>query len=259
MVAAIENQRKERVALARTSFHYKVKALQNKSIAERTHHHSQYMQSAREIRDAALEQANEEWYQIQRGRRALDQEPVDRTPLTAMKRSDLIAHQSAYNTEVSILSGMAKYVGFPAAPEVTGASQSEVDEDLRKMGVCISGSTASCAHADTNVDLLAAATFPRVFIDISVPPSEPAGGKTIRQSHTMGQCSAPTTLAQSQRTTTMEQWRARQSIHASKPEQRSSIESAQWFRLDHRCTNTFELGSCDIEPSSDVTYCTRSV
>ena len=137
MVAAIENQRKERVALARTSFQYKVKALQNKSIAERTHHHSQYMQSAREIRDLALEKANQEWYEIQRGRR-FDQQPVDRTPLTALKKHDLVAHQIAYNTEVSILSGMAKFVGFPAAPEVTGASQSEMDEDLRLMGVHIS-------------------------------------------------------------------------------------------------------------------------
>ena len=135
MVNAIESQRRERVALARTSFGFKVKALQNKSVAERTYYHSQYMQSVRDIRDTALERANQEWYQIQRGRRALDEGVAERTLLTSFKRSDLVAQQNAYNTEVSILSGMAKWVGFPAAPEVTGASQSEMDDDLRKMGV----------------------------------------------------------------------------------------------------------------------------
>lgn len=135
MVAAIEAQRKERVSSARTAFSFKVKALQNKSVAERTYYHSQYMQSVREIRDNSLERANQEWYQIQRGRRALDESAVDRNSLTAAKRHDLVAQQNAYNMEVSILSGMAKWVGFPAAPEVTGASQSEMDEDLRKMGV----------------------------------------------------------------------------------------------------------------------------
>lgn len=93
------------------------------------------MQSVREVRDNSLERANQEWYQIQRGRRALDESAVDRNSLTAAKRHDLVAQQNAYNMEVSILSGMAKWVGFPAAPEVTGASQSEMDEDLRKMGV----------------------------------------------------------------------------------------------------------------------------
>ena len=138
MVAAIEAQRKERVALARTSFRFKVKALQNRSIAERTSHHSQYMQTVREIRDSALESANQEWYQIQRGRRTLDEGVLDRTLLTSVKRSDLVAQQNAYNKEVSILSGVAKYVGFPAAPEVTGASQNEMEEDMRKMGVSVS-------------------------------------------------------------------------------------------------------------------------
>ena len=218
MVAAMENQRKERVALARTSFQYKVKALQNKSIAERTHHHSQYMQSAREIRDLALEKANQEWYEIQRGRR-FDQQPVDRTPLTALKRHDLVAHQIAYNTEVSILSGMAKYVGFPAAPEVTGASQSEMDEDLRLMGVIHFQVSLHKERMLTKVDLVTAATFTRVILDISVPPPELAGGETIRQGDTVGQCATSATFAWAEWSTTLERWRVGQSIHTSKPKQ----------------------------------------
>jgi hypothetical protein len=44
-------------------------------------------------------------------------------------------NQTAYNKEVSILSGIAKYVGFPAAPDVQGVNKSELDEDFEKMGV----------------------------------------------------------------------------------------------------------------------------
>jgi hypothetical protein len=51
------------------------------------------------------------------------------------KRSDQIRHQTAYNLEVSILSGVAKYVGFPAAPDISTARSTDVDDDLRAMKV----------------------------------------------------------------------------------------------------------------------------
>jgi hypothetical protein len=51
------------------------------------------------------------------------------------KRSDQIRHQTAYNLEVSVLSGVAKYVGFPAAPDISAARPTEIDEDLRAMKV----------------------------------------------------------------------------------------------------------------------------
>ncbi|KAI5297726.1 hypothetical protein KEM55_004313, partial [Ascosphaera atra] len=36
---------------------------------------------------------------------------------------------------VSILAGVAKYVGFPAAPDIAPARPTEAQEDLEKMGV----------------------------------------------------------------------------------------------------------------------------
>ena len=51
------------------------------------------------------------------------------------KRSDQIRRQAAYNKEVSLLSGIAKYVGFPAAPEIKGLKPAEIEGDLREMGV----------------------------------------------------------------------------------------------------------------------------
>jgi hypothetical protein len=44
-------------------------------------------------------------------------------------------HQLAYNTEVSILSGVAKYIGFPAAPPMAAATPAESDLDFEKMSV----------------------------------------------------------------------------------------------------------------------------
>jgi hypothetical protein len=136
MVAAITRQREERASLARIRFQFQVKNLQNRCAAERAQFHSQYAQTVRDLRDSSLARANQEWYQIQRGRRAVE-DSIDRTSLSTFKRTDLIAQQNAYNTEVSILSGVAKYVGFPSAPEVTGASQSEMEEDLRAVGVSL--------------------------------------------------------------------------------------------------------------------------
>lgn len=93
------------------------------------------MQRVRQLRNDHLEKASEEWYQIQRERRNFDVD--EETPLNSFagERSQLVAAQIAYNTEVSILSGIAKYVGFPAAPELRGVSTTEMDDDLRKMGV----------------------------------------------------------------------------------------------------------------------------
>jgi hypothetical protein len=36
----------------------------------------------------------------------------------------------AYNKEVSILSGVAKYQGFPAAPDIRGATEDQVENDF---------------------------------------------------------------------------------------------------------------------------------
>ena len=50
-------------------------------------------------------------------------------------RSAQISQQIAYNTEVSVLAGIAKYVGFPAAPDINGANKTDLDDDFKSMGV----------------------------------------------------------------------------------------------------------------------------
>lgn len=135
MEAAIDQHFRERIELARVTFSFKYRALLNKTVGERAIQHCQYFQTVREIRDSTLTAANKEWYEIQRERRLGEEEASAKLSHFVGDRPLQLSRQTAYNTEVSILSGMAKHVGFPAAPDIIGADQQEVDDDLKKMGV----------------------------------------------------------------------------------------------------------------------------
>ncbi|KAL9005737.1 MAG: hypothetical protein Q9188_001494 [Gyalolechia gomerana] len=135
MKAVLEQRREEKIQYENKLIRYKLGSLENKSKAEKAQVHGQYMQSVREIRDQNLEQANKEWYQIHKERRNRDDDVPEYTYQFPTRRSQQIIHQAAYNKEVSLLSGIAKYRGFPAAPELRGAKPSEIDSDFEKMGV----------------------------------------------------------------------------------------------------------------------------
>ena len=114
---------------------FKIGALKRKSVAERSQIHSAYFQTVRDIRERHFERASEFFYRIQRDRFKTDDSLPNYTIPFPTRRSQQITQQTAYNKEVSVLSGVAKYVGFPAAPELTKARPSELDEDMEKMGV----------------------------------------------------------------------------------------------------------------------------
>ncbi len=137
MMQCLDQRREEKIYLERVLLDYKLQVLENKSVAERSQLHSQYFQTVRAVRDRKLEEVGEQWYQIQRDRRGWEggANVSDFTYKFPTRRSQQITQQTAYNLEVSILSGMAKYVGFPAAPCINGARPAEVDEDFQNMGV----------------------------------------------------------------------------------------------------------------------------
>jgi hypothetical protein len=96
---------------------------------------SQYFQRVRECRDAHLEKVSQHHGQVQQDRfQAADAGPDFSIPFPT-RRSKQIAQQTAYNHEVSILSGFAKYVGFPASPEVQSARRDEMEADFERMGI----------------------------------------------------------------------------------------------------------------------------
>ncbi|KAL8701505.1 MAG: hypothetical protein Q9224_000469 [Gallowayella concinna] len=137
MNQVLEQRRDEKIQHENTLLKYKLGSLQIKSKAEKAQVHGQYMQSVRDIRDENMEQVNKECHQIHKERRNRENGVPEYMYQLPTRRSQQITHQAAYNKEVSLLSGMAKYHGFPAAPEICGAKPGEIESDLEKMGARI--------------------------------------------------------------------------------------------------------------------------
>lgn len=83
-----------------------------------------------------MERMSEHFYRIQRERFKSNQVTPTYTIPFPDKRIQQVTQQTAYNKEVSILSGVAKHVGFPAAPDLLAAKTTDLEGDLREMGVC---------------------------------------------------------------------------------------------------------------------------
>jgi hypothetical protein len=136
MIKCIDDRRAEKIDYERTLLELKQKNLEIITAAQRHQMHSQYFQTVRHLREEILEDCNQRVFELQRGRRSLGCDETEYMIKLPEKRSDQIRHQTAYNLEVSVLSGVAKYVGFPAAPDISAARPTEIDEDLRAMKVC---------------------------------------------------------------------------------------------------------------------------
>ena len=132
---AIDVRRDEKIRLENVLYDYKIKALEQTTIAERTIIHSQSFQSVRDLREKHMASLNEQFAAIQRDRKQKRDTEVQYSHLFNSRRSDQIRNQQAYNKEVSLLSGIAKHKGFPSAPELSAATPSDIEEDLRRMRV----------------------------------------------------------------------------------------------------------------------------
>lgn len=131
----VQRYRDAKIKYEHTLFQYRIKALLNKSLAERAQSHSSYFQRARDIRERHSSTISKQFYSIQHDRFKTDEvSPQHYIPFPT-RRSQQIAQQTAYNQEVSVMAGVAKYVGFPAAPSLPAARPVELEDDLEKMGV----------------------------------------------------------------------------------------------------------------------------
>lgn len=135
MKEAIDRRRDQKIEYENRLMKFKLMTLQRESVANKAQAHSQYMQTVREVRDSYLESLNKRVYQVQRERRSCESDVPEYMYTFTTRRSQQITHQTAYNTEVSILAGVAKHVGFPAAPEISSARSKEIDDDFLSMGV----------------------------------------------------------------------------------------------------------------------------
>lgn len=136
MVHCIDERRDEKIRIAERLKEYSLQTAQNFGVSRRSQILGQYAQTVRDTRESKLEALGKQWYDIQNDRRHSSGSVPDYAYKYSEKRSQNISNQMSYNKEVSILSGVAKYVGFPAAPPMSAATGGEIEDDLERMGVC---------------------------------------------------------------------------------------------------------------------------
>lgn len=129
MKLCIDERLNQKLQEFNTEYELRIKAHENRAVAQRAQILSQYFQAAREKREKTLETLNKEWYDIQTARRSAHSLP-DYGLLFPKDPMSRVRNAVAYNTEVSTLAGIAKYEGFPSGPELKGASVSEVEDDF---------------------------------------------------------------------------------------------------------------------------------
>jgi len=130
MMECVEARRKERIIIADRTFTRTMETVDRWAVARRSQIHSQYFQSVRESRERVLAELGQRWYDIQHERRKNANNVPEfglRFPTNSQQR---VRQAIAYNKEVSILSGIAKYEGMPAAPDMRGASSQELEDDF---------------------------------------------------------------------------------------------------------------------------------
>lgn len=135
-VVCIDERQAKQVREANAYHRYKMQALRERTLGERAQRHSQYFQTVREAREETLYALGEDWYSIQKERRQQHQDQDEHFLYKfPTKKSAQIRQQAKYNQEVSVLSGVAKYVGFPAAPEMGGVEGGSLEDDFKAMRV----------------------------------------------------------------------------------------------------------------------------
>ncbi|KAI1807203.1 Sds3-like-domain-containing protein [Daldinia bambusicola] len=130
MMQCIDARRDERIRVANRELELKIESLERWAVSRRSQIHSQFFQSVRESREKILAELGQQWYDIQHERRKQANNVPEfglRFPPDPTQRT---RNALAYNKEVSILSGIAKYEGMPAAPDMKGASIQELEDDF---------------------------------------------------------------------------------------------------------------------------------
>ncbi|KAK5990537.1 hypothetical protein PT974_08806 [Cladobotryum mycophilum] len=132
MKQCLDDRLNQKLQAINTEYEFRIRAHDRRAVAQRAQIWSQYFQAVRERREQALEALNKQWYDVQSARRSAHSLP-DYGLLFPKDPSQRVRNAIAYNTEVSTLAGLTKYEGFPAGPDLNGASASELEADLALM------------------------------------------------------------------------------------------------------------------------------
>ncbi|OAA67561.1 Sds3-like protein [Cordyceps fumosorosea ARSEF 2679] len=129
MKQCLDDRLNQRLQEVNTEFDLQLRANERAAVAQRAQIWSQFYQAVREKREQTLESLNKQWYDVQAARRNAHS-LQDYGLLFPKDPTQRLRNAIAYNSEVSTLSGMAKYEGFPAGPDMKGASALELKSDF---------------------------------------------------------------------------------------------------------------------------------
>ncbi|MBE3049321.1 hypothetical protein IMZ48_43840 [Candidatus Bathyarchaeota archaeon] len=134
MKQCLDEMHEEKVRKINKEYEYTLTAHDEVAVSRRAMVWGQFYQGVRETRLETMSGLNREWHDTQNARRHAHSAP-DYALLFPSSPAQRVRNAVAYNTEVSILSGMAVHAGFPAAPSMHGVSATEVEDDLEAMKV----------------------------------------------------------------------------------------------------------------------------
>ncbi len=135
MMHCVDARRDERLRIADRELELKIESSERWAVARRAQIHSQFFQAVRESRERILAELGQHWYDIQHERRKNANNVPEYGIRFPKSQAQRIRDALSYNTEVSILSGIAKYEGMPAAPDMQGANSQELEDDFDAINV----------------------------------------------------------------------------------------------------------------------------
>lgn len=144
MMQCLDTRKEERLRIADRGLELQLESLGRSAVARRAQIHSQFFQSVRESRERIMAELGQQWYDIQHERRKYANNVPDFGLRFPQEQAQRTRNAIAYNREVSILSGVAKYEGMPAAPDIHGASAQELDDDIEAMQVSLISAPIIC-------------------------------------------------------------------------------------------------------------------
>ncbi|POR39807.1 Sds3-like protein [Tolypocladium paradoxum] len=161
MKKCIDDRLNKRLHEINTEFELRMQAHERRAVAQRAQIWSQFFQAMREKREQSLEKLNQQWYEVQSARRSAHSLP-DYGLLFPKDPAQRVRNAIAYNTEVSTLAGLAKFEGFPAGPELRGASAAEVEADFSAIDQVRRGRQKPLANHHPRDEYHTPTTFPRL-------------------------------------------------------------------------------------------------
>ncbi|KAJ8115442.1 hypothetical protein ONZ43_g4666 [Nemania bipapillata] len=135
MMQCVNARRDERIRVADRELELKIEASERWAVARRAQIHSQFFQAVRESRETILAELGQHWYDIQHERRKNANNVPEYGIRFPKSQAQRLRDALSYNREVSILSGIAKHEGMPAAPDMRGASLQEMEDDFDAINV----------------------------------------------------------------------------------------------------------------------------